>query len=84
MTLVSGVKYVNYVIKLNISVIVQCFVFSVKDFGDQLVSMLTITANLITYKLIKRKNIITHLNTVQGITYTSQLHSNYLSGWRLK
>lgn len=35
-------------------------------------------------KLIKRRNIITHLNTLDGITYTAQLHSNYLQGWRLK
>ena len=35
-------------------------------------------------KLIKRRNIITHLNTLPGITYSAQLHSNYLRGWRPK
>jgi len=35
-------------------------------------------------KLIKRKNIILYLNKLPGITYSANLHSNYLRGWRPK
>lgn len=35
-------------------------------------------------KLIKRKNIVTYLNTLPDVRYSSSLHCNYLAGWRIK
>jgi hypothetical protein len=35
-------------------------------------------------KLIKRKNIVTYLNTLPDIKHSAQFHSNYLAGWRIK